>query len=282
MTKKRIFTFLVMLAMLLTMLPFSAFAADDSRSYVIDLCVNGSGEVQADAGDILTVTMILKRTDSTDVADMYAMQDEIRYDPAFFELVEGSAMMADGIEVTDIDLIDGHRAFYVNYLSMGGGEGWEAETTIGSFQIKVLGSTGSSALTHENYLVSVKDGSNSYVVSANDLLVVVSSDCTVHFDSMGGSAVPDQSVLFGEKLQEPEKPTREGYTFTGWYSDIYLKHLWNFDEDTVKENMTLYAGWQIGTAAGGFPWWILLLILVAGVGIGVYVYYKKAAARTQQ
>ena len=270
---KGILASIIVLVMLCTM--SISTLANDSRSYEIDLAVNGNHEVQASAGDVLTVTMTLKRTDSKDDAKMYAMQDEIRYDPAFFEVVEGSAMMMSGIEVTDVKLIDGYHAFYVNFLSMNGGESWKADTLLGSFQIKVLGEKGSSMLKNENFLVSKQNGSGSYGAAKNDLLVIVSSECTVKFDSMGGSTVEEQTVLFGEKINQPENPTRDGYKFNGWYSDIYLKNEWDFDKDVVTDNMTLYASWQKGNVIGNFefPWMILLIILL--VIIIVWWIYRK-------
>lgn len=257
--------------MLILSVPVSVSAADSSRSYEFDLSVNGSHEVYAKPGDVLTVTFTLRRTDSDEAAAMYAMQDEIRYDPEFFEIVDGGIFTMHGVETTDIGLIDDYRAFYMNFLSLGGGEEWEAETIAGSFQVKVIGESGSSYLKNENSLVSLQDGSDSYETEVQDLLVVVSSECTVKFDSMGGSEVPDQTVLFGECVKKPEDPVREGHTFNGWYSDIFLKNAWDFEQDTVHDNMTLFAGWQTAVLADapadtdsrtGFPWWILLLLLL--------------------
>ena len=278
MNKKSITAWMMAILMLLTM-SVSAFA-DGSRSYEIDLTVNGSHEVQAKAGDILTVTMTLKRTDSNEAAMMYAMQDEIRYDPDFLELVDGSTLMMNGIEVTDIGLIDDYRAFYVNFLSLGGGEEWKADTMLGSFQVKVLGEQGSSMMKNENCMVSTQDGSDSYALTVNDLLVIVSSECVVRFDSMGGSDVEEQIVRFGEKIRKPADPSREGYTFDGWYSDIYLKNPWDFENDTVKDNMTLYAAWQEGAPAeGGFSLlWLLLLLIAILVLIIFWLLRKKKKA----
>lgn len=278
MNKKSITAWMMAILMLLTM-SVSAFA-DGSRSYEIDLTVNGSHEVQAKAGDILTVTMTLKRTDSSEAATMYAMQDEIRYDPDFLELVDGSTLMMNGIEVTDIGLIDDYRAFYVNFLSLGGGEEWKADTMLGSFQVKVLGEQGSSMMKNENCMVSTQDGSDSYALTVNDLLVIVSSECVVRFDSMGGSDVEEQIVRFGEKISKPADPSREGYTFDGWYSDIYLKNPWDFENDTVKDNMTLYAAWQEGAPTeGGFSLlWLLLLLIAILVLIIFWLLRKKKKA----
>ena len=39
----------------------------------------------------------------------------------------------------------------------------------------------------------------------------------VQFNSLGGSLVPDQIVLSGDKLNKPNDPTKIGYTFRYWY-----------------------------------------------------------------
>lgn len=67
---------------------------------------------------------------------------------------------------------------------------------------------------------------------------------TVTFDSKGGTDVPAQNQMYGQLLEAPEPPTREGYTFTGWYKDAACDMLWNMETDTVETDMTLYAGWQ--------------------------------------
>ena len=65
----------------------------------------------------------------------------------------------------------------------------------------------------------------------------------VEFNSMGGSAVQSQSVASGAKVTEPEDPTKDGYTFDAWYSDLGLTDAWTFSTDTVSSNMMLYAKW---------------------------------------
>ena len=67
---------------------------------------------------------------------------------------------------------------------------------------------------------------------------------TVTFDTRGGTDVPAQTQMYGELLELPEPPTREGYRFTGWYKDHACQQLWNVDADTVESDMTLYAGWE--------------------------------------
>ncbi len=63
---------------------------------------------------------------------------------------------------------------------------------------------------------------------------------TVTFDSAGGTAVESQIVELGGKAIKPDEPTREGYTFLGWYLD---EAEWKFLENTVNANVTLTAKW---------------------------------------
>ena len=67
---------------------------------------------------------------------------------------------------------------------------------------------------------------------------------TVSFDSKGGSDVPARTQMYGEALALPEEPTREGYSFTGWYKDTACYEPWDMEEDTIQSGITLYAGWE--------------------------------------
>lgn len=43
------------------------------------------------------------------------------------------------------------------------------------------------------------------------------------------------------KIKKPNDPVRPGSTFAGWFSDVLTTKAWDFEKDTVKENMVLYA-----------------------------------------
>lgn len=66
---------------------------------------------------------------------------------------------------------------------------------------------------------------------------------TVTFNTNGGSDVDSLSVDYGDTVTKPADPTRDGYTFAGWYSDESLATAWNFETDTVSKDTTLYAKW---------------------------------------
>ena len=282
---KRICSALLCLFLVICLLPLGAWAEDTSRDYDFALTADGNTTVNATPGQILTVTLMLNRMDSQENADMYAVQAELLYDHTFLELVDSSVMTASSVEWTDMARRTGGRAFYLNFLSRSGGESWPAKVQLGSFQMKVLGESGTSTIHSENCIVSVQDGSQGFSSTCNNVVVVVSTECTVRFESGGGSAVPDQTVQYGERVTEPQEPTREGYRFNGWYVDLDRTRLWDFETDTVQGNMTLYAGWLEGTGAagdndgqGGFGWlWLILglLALVAALLLLLVLFGKK-------
>lgn len=223
----------------------TTMAANDDMTFFFDLTVDGKDTKEVQTGDIITVVLRLKRTDASEAYQMYAMQDEIRYDSTFLKLVEGSAVLGKGIASTDIAMVDQYREFYMNYLSMSGGEKWNADTLIGSVQFEVIGQSGVTKITSEDYLVSVKDGSDSYSCDANEVTVVISTECTVSFKTNGGNEIADRTVIFGEKITRPDDPVREGYQFDGWYRDVHLTDGWDFERDTVQGNISLYAKWSV-------------------------------------
>ena len=237
---KRIFSMLLVVCLLFGFSSTAVFAADNSRAYNFDLTGNGKQEVTAAPGELVNMTLVLDRTDSKDTSDMYAVQAEFWYDDTFLELVESSVLTYDNVEWTDSARRTGGRAFYLNFLSLGGGLSWENSVQMGTFQFKVIGKSGSTVIESKNCLVSTKDGSDIYVSTDNNVTIAVSTECLVTFDSMGGSEVPPQTVRYGEKVVKPEDPTREGYNFTGWYTDLDRTNKWNFDKNTVKEKMNLY------------------------------------------
>lgn len=264
---KKICALVLVLIMLLGCLPI-AYAAEN-REFFFELSVDGSDTKQVKTGDVITVTFYLQRQDSQEAYDMYAMQNEIRYDSNFLRLVEGSALLSDGIQTTDLGLRDEHREFYMNYLSLSGGEEWPARRLVGSIQLEVIGQSGVTKITNQDYLVSASDGQSHYKASCQDVTIILSTDCTVNFVSNGGTEVESQTVSYGGKVTKPEDPVREGYRLIGWYTDLDLKNRWDFDEDTVQGNMTLYAKWALIESgveevdSGCWLWWLLLLILAA-------------------
>ena len=69
----------------------------------------------------------------------------------------------------------------------------------------------------------------------------------VFFDSDGGSDVDSQKILKGEAADRPTNPTKDGYTFIGWYvvnNNVVSDSLYTFGADAkVEANLYLQAKW---------------------------------------
>ena len=67
--------------------------------------------------------------------------------------------------------------------------------------------------------------------------------CTVKFDLNNGEGnIDDVVVEKGNIITMPNNPTREYYTFDGWY---YEDSKWIFDSNTVSSDITLKAKWTL-------------------------------------
>ena len=83
----------------------------------------------------------------------------------------------------------------------------------------------------------------------------------VTFDPNGGSAVDSQTVESGKTVTEPTpKPTRDGWTFAGWYtkdaSGKWADEKFDFSK-AVTDDITLCARWTVDGKCGNNLTWIL-------------------------
>jgi len=67
---------------------------------------------------------------------------------------------------------------------------------------------------------------------------------TISFETDGGSVVEDITQDYNSAVTEPTDPTKGGFTFDGWFSDIELTTPYEFDL-IPAEDITLYAKWNI-------------------------------------
>ncbi|MCR5272450.1 MAG: InlB B-repeat-containing protein [Lachnospiraceae bacterium] len=76
---------------------------------------------------------------------------------------------------------------------------------------------------------------------------------TVTFDANGhGTAPSSQTIDYGDYVTEPDDPSATGYTFGGWYTDSDCTDAWDFTNDTVTSDTTLYAKWTANTYTVSF------------------------------
>lgn len=66
---------------------------------------------------------------------------------------------------------------------------------------------------------------------------------TISFNTNGGSEIGSMTQDFNTFVTQPDDPTREGYSFGGWYSDSELTTAYTFSTMPF-ENISLYAKWE--------------------------------------
>lgn len=65
---------------------------------------------------------------------------------------------------------------------------------------------------------------------------------TLTYVSNGGTEYPDETYKEGSEVAMSKIPTREGYTFLGWYADAELTQ--KVTKVTMDSDKTVYAGWK--------------------------------------
>ena len=65
---------------------------------------------------------------------------------------------------------------------------------------------------------------------------------TVSFETNGGSHINSQKIEYSKTAKTPEEPTKNKYSFAGWYSDAQLTTEFDFNTP-ITEDTTLYAKW---------------------------------------
>lgn len=139
----------------------------------------------------------------------------------------------------------GATSDYVNYTSGGGVYCYKMGDTQAS---SVYNATG-----HNNYCdspIACDAKGNLYYINDSGTLFKLNSGVKVSFETGEGSKVDFQTTADG-KLVKPADPTREGYTFGGWYTDEACTQAYDFSTP-VTADMTLYAKWtKNATNPGG-------------------------------
>ena len=131
----------------------------------------------------------------------------------------------------------GATSDYVNYTSGGG---------VYRYKMGDAQATGAfSAAGHNNYCdspIACDAKGNLYYINDSGTLFKLSGGVKVSFETGEGSKVDFQTTADG-KLVKPADPTRDGYTFGGWFTDEACTQAYDFSTP-VTADLTLYAKWS--------------------------------------
>lgn len=131
----------------------------------------------------------------------------------------------------------GESSDYVNYTSGGGVYRYKLGDAEAS---GVFSATG-----HNNYCdspIACDAQGNLYYINDSGTLFKLNAGVKVSFSAGEGSKVDFQTTAANGSITKPADPTREGYTFAGWYTDEACTEAYDFST-AVTADMTLYAKW---------------------------------------
>lgn len=139
----------------------------------------------------------------------------------------------------------GESSDYVNYTSGGGVYRYKLGDAEAS---GVFSATG-----HNNYCdspIACDAQGNLYYINDSGTLFKLNAGVKVSFSDGEGSKVDFQTTAANGSITKPADPTREGYTFAGWYTDEACTEAYDFSV-AVTADMTLYAKWVKNAVSPG-------------------------------
>jgi len=74
--------------------------------------------------------------------------------------------------------------------------------------------------------------------------IIVGGAYAATFETNGGRPINSIYAVRGQNINRPLSPKRSGYSFAGWYRDSSLTSEWDFENDVLTGNITLYAKWD--------------------------------------
>lgn len=167
---------------------------------------------------------------------------------------DGKALPAglNGIAATPLVSVQGGKTYvyftvnsadskdYVNY-SAGGGV---YRYTLGDAEATQIYDAAGHYQYCDSPVIADASGSLYYINDSGTLFKLGAVESwTVAFNSNGGSACDTKFVATADgKLVKPADPTRDGYTFGGWFTDEACTRAYDFSTP-VTADLTLYAKW---------------------------------------
>ncbi len=193
-----------------------------------------------------TVTINISFTKSREIKSL--MLYDLDYDNDLLEFVSGKVVASPTPDISDVDE-NGEIVFAYK-------ENTEVKGKIATLTFKSKSKTGTSDIDCDIIAKKIEDGEEvrirNFDIEMGSVTVNPKSSTgggggggassyTVKFETNGGSKVDSVSTT-GSAISEPTAPTRDGYTFDGWYTDKELTTAYEFSSKVTK-TFTLYAKW---------------------------------------
>ena len=153
-----------------------------------------------------------------------------------FTMKLGSSSVQAGSSTSAVCTVNNPGFTYVNTVVDNSSFDWSSSSDAASVSNGVV--TGISAGT-ATITATTKNG----CYSMSDEITVTADNHTITFNTNGGSDVASITAETGATITAPADPTKDGYTFAGWFADEALTVPYTFST-MPAENITLYAKWD--------------------------------------
>ena len=186
-----------------------------------------------------------------------------------------SALKSDGFFIVRCDDADVYFKMSGNLLEI------HNATKYSSFSV-VTPTTGAETVSCKIYKggIGVLDITGSDSITLSGTAGSNSTKCLVVFDTMGGSKVDPQEVDVNGMPTNVGTPTREGYTFTGWYSYPVFDPTGDnppidVEKQKVTETTIYYAHWAGEESSQDLHIYVIIGAVVAIVAsVAMLVYHR--------
>ena len=162
---------------------------------------------------------------------------------------DGTALPAGGIKGAPLVSVQGEDAYVYFTVNYGESPDFVNYTSGGGVYRYKLGDAEASgvfsATGHYNFCdspIACDAQGNLYYINDSGTLFKLNAGVKVSFSAGEGSKVDFQTTAANGSIAKPADPTREGYTFAGWYTDEDCTEAYDFSV-AVTADMTLYAKW---------------------------------------
>lgn len=104
----------------------------------------------------------------------------------------------------------------------------------------IINKDGEEEKLNQAHLTNITKNLNVY---AHFEYKISAKQCTITFNSMGGTEIQPITQPYNSSLKRPSDPLLDGYVFCGWYTDSEYKNIfpWHATSSLMKSNVTLYA-----------------------------------------
>ncbi len=227
---KKVISLILSVTLMLTAMIFTVSAQEElsDMTLTFDLTCDGSHKVTAKPGDKIKVDFSIVRTDSDGEYLFNLFQNDIIFDKSFFEYVEGSAKLCDGIDgdigfyrrTTGVPLVKA-SCFSVNSAK----NRYTKNVAFCSFELKVKENVTGTGLVQSDEYQFYDSALKPVKLTTPILEVVVEGEPTVAVSGVTLSTDKVQLTYAGatEKINvaiTPENATNKGVTYESSDTDV--------------------------------------------------------------